>query len=225
MNEPEKPKKGWGWLQWVATSTVFILLSALGTSLARYILDEAQSSQCGQNGRQILFSLKIWAHEFEGKFPDSRLGKGATANGAFRQLIKDAVVLDETIFGAPQSAFSPDGKIGTRPDFPQALEPGENHWMLVGGLATNSPGHTPVFFENAIDATWPPKWTSSFFISKQRGRAWRTGRIMMFFVDNSAHFIELEKTGKLLTLPSKFLSGAGGRTLPPLRILDIEEKK
>lgn len=225
MNEPEKPKKGWSRLQWLVSGIVFILLTALGTAISRFALDEMQSSQCGENGRQILFGLKIWAQEFDGAFPDSSFGKGATANEVFRQLIKDDVILDETIFGAPQSVFIPDGKIGSHPDYAQTLEPGENHWMLVGGLRVKSPGHTPVFFENAMDATWPPKWNSSFLLSKQRGRSWRTGRIMMFFVDNSACFVELQKIGDVLGLPPKILKRPGGEIDPPLRILDIEEKK
>ena len=48
---------------------------------------------------------------------------------------------------------------------------------------------------------------------------------MMFFVDNSAYFIELEKSGNVLTLPPKILKEASGSLPPSLRILDIEEKK
>lgn len=193
--------------------------------MALSFLDITQSIRGVRNSTYIIGALKLWAYDHNGHFPDSKLGKDATANAAFRQLFKDGVFYEERRFGAVCSPFVPDGKIGTKPDFIQALEPGENHWMLISGLTNESPGYMPVIFENAIDASWPPKWKHRFFIEKERGRTWRKGTVLVAFMDDSVNAVQLQKSGEYLTLPDSILHRKGEEPLPPLRILDIEEKQ
>lgn len=179
----------------------------------------AQSIISGQ-GREVLSALKIWALDHNDNYTDSDLGEKATANMAFRELFKAELLFDERPFGAPRSPFIPDGDVGSAPDCHKALQPGENHWMLVACLSTKSPGRTPLFFENALDTSWPPKWRPGFFMPHVRGRSWRGGKIQVYLNDNSSFLVPLKKQGDYLTLPDDVLEG-----LPSLKVLDIEERR
>lgn len=139
---------------------------------------------------------------------------------AFRKLFKSDVVQDERVFRSERSPYIPDGEIGSAPDFSKALEPGENHWMLVAGLSNASPDRTPLFFENALDTSWPPKWLPGFFMHHVRGHSWRGKGIVVGFNDGSTLLIPLKKQGDYLTLPDDVLEG-----LPSLKVLDIEERR
>lgn len=163
--------------------------------------------------------VKAWAEDHSGKYPDSIVGEKATSNMAFRELFKSDVVQDERAFRCLRSPFVPDGEIGSAPDFAKALEPGENHWMLVAGLSNESPGRTPLIFENALDTSWPPKWRPGFFMHPVRGRSWRGKKIVVGFNDGSTIPVPLKKQGHHLTLPDDVVQG-----LPPLKVLDIEER-
>ncbi len=184
-----------------------------------WIQDMAKQSSACSTARGIVMCVKAWAQDHSGKYPDSILGEKATSNMAFRELIKSDHLLDERIFLGERSPFIPDGEIGSAPDFAKALEPGENHWMLVAGLSNASPDRTPLFFENALDTSWPPKWRPGFFMHHVRGRSWRGKGIVVGFNDNSTLLVPLKKQGDYLTLPDEVLQG-----LPPLKVLDIEER-
>jgi hypothetical protein len=84
-------------------------------------------------------ALRLYAIDHEGRFPVGRDG----ATHAFRELIAGGYLTDESLFFVPGSAWHdeaplrrPDNDIGTKPDFAQALERGENHWAYVSGLTT-----------------------------------------------------------------------------------------
>jgi len=184
-----------------------------------WIQDVGKQTTACLTARGIVMCVKTWAHDHSGNHPDSILGEKATANMAFRELFKSDVVQDERVFRGERSPFIPDGEIGSAPDFTKALEPGENHWMLVAGLSNASPDRTPLFFENALDTTWPPKWRPGFFMHHVRGRSWRGKGIVVGFNDGSTLLVPLKKQGDYLTLPDEVLQG-----LPPLKVLDIEER-
>jgi hypothetical protein len=42
------------------------------------------------------------------------------------------------------NGMKPLEEIGSPPDYPQALERGENHWAYVTGLRNDSPAHLPI---------------------------------------------------------------------------------
>lgn len=183
------------------------------------VLDFALESGTLATGQGIFISIKTWANDHSGRHPDSILGEKATSNMAFRELFKSDIMLVERVFSTVRSPFVPDGEIGSAPDYAKALEPGENHWMLVAGLSNESPGRTPLFFENALDTSWPPKWRPGFFMPHVRGRSWRGKKIVVGFNDGNIRLVPLKKQGDYLTLPDDVLQG-----LPPMKVLDIEEK-
>ncbi len=185
-----------------------------------WIRDMVLQQRAVSAAHEFGIAVKIWANENADKYPDSRFGEKATANMAFRELLKSEILQNEYLFGAPRSPFIPDGEIGSSPDYSKALQPGENHWMLVAGLSTKSPGRTPFIFENALDTSWPPKWLPGYFMHHVRGRSWRGKGIVVGFNDGSNYLVPLKKQGDYLTLPDYVLEG-----LPSLKVLDIEERR
>lgn len=230
MNEPVKPKKGWGWLQWGVVLVIILLGLGLCQHLYKYTSHMAESTMASNNCRQITMALKIWASENNGVFPDASLLPTATSNQAFRKLIQEDIIQDERIFGSKFGPFVPDGDIGTAPDFVKALQAGENHWMLIGGLRMDSLAHCPLIMENSLNAAWPPSWKKGKQSKVIRGRAWygrsaNKGHIIVGCLDNSVSFVQLMERGDALGLPDSILNPPGEQALPPLHILDIEEKK
>lgn len=204
----------------LATLVALILAGTLAALWAWiWIQDVGKQTHACLTARGIVMCVRIWANDHSGKYPDSILDENATANMAFRELFKSDIILDERIFRGERSPFIPDGEIGSSPEYAKALEPGENHWMLVAGLSNASPGRTPLFFENALDTSWPPKWRPGFFMPHVRGRSWRGKKIVVGFNDGSIRLVPLKKQGDYLTLPDEVLQG-----LPPLKVLDIEER-
>ena len=222
MNEPEKPMKGWGWLQWGVVILVLLLLTSLWWAFHAVTKDIANQSSVSTNVRQIIMAMKIWAEENDGAYPDSAFQERPTANQVFRKLIQDEILEDERIFGGKDSCFVGDGKIGTAPAFEQAVQAGENHWMITAGLNSKSPGETPLIFENAITATWPLRWFSTHQGERIRGRTWANGKVLVGFQDGSHFLVKLQKQGNVMVLPDTVMIPNGKTPLPPLKILDIE---
>jgi hypothetical protein len=222
MNEPEKPKKGWGWLQWGVVATVIVGGILLWISTARVMSDMGDHSSVSKISRQIMMAMKIWAHENDGAYPDFGFSERPTANQVFRKLIHEGILEDERIFGAKKSLFVPDGKIGVAPTFDEAVKPGENHWMITAGQNSKSSGEVPMVFENAITSAWPLRWHHGHENEPIRGRTWTRGKIIVGFQDNHVEVIQLERKGDVMVLPDAVMIPNGKTPLPPLKIVDIE---
>ncbi len=170
MNEPPKPR--WGPSQW----GVVMLVVSLGCLLAAAMMPITSKNMSEMKGvnncRQIILSLKLYSKDNGAAYPDAGpiADSVKSANQVFRRLFEEEVVSDEHIFGCPpRSLFVPDGDIGTAPDFAQTLTPGECHWMLLKFQTDTSNGDMPVVVENALNATWPPKWDVSDQSGNKRG--------------------------------------------------------
>ncbi len=225
MNEPEKPKKGWGWLQWGFIMVVSLI--GVGVAIPTFHGTAVQSRQtsASNNCRQIIMALRLYAEEHKGAFPDEVVPGITTANGAFRELIREQIIEDERIFSAIASPFIADGNIGQHPSYLEAVSAGENHWMMIAKLRSSDPGHYPFLMENARSNMWPPTWLSDQREKPLRGRAWLRGSIIIGRIDNSVNIVRLDKREGSLHLPESFLKPVGKPPLPDFQILDIEEKK
>lgn len=222
MNEPEKPKKGWGWLQWGVVIVVLFLLVSLLLPTFNVVSPMSNQTSTANNCRQIIMAMKIWAQENGGAYPDSFFQERPTANQVFCHLVQEEIIQDERIFGAKKSFVRIDGNIGVAPEFDQAVQPGENHWMMTAGLNTKSPANTPFVFENAISSTWPLRWHHGHENEPIRSRTWTRGKIIIGFQDNHVEVIQLERKGDVMVLPDAVMIPNGKTPLPPLKILDIE---
>lgn len=241
-NEPEKPKAGCGCLMWtVAGIAVVLLLSLMMPSHGRMSV-RALQMKAGSNARQITGLMMTYAADYNGLYTDAHLPQeGLTANAAFRELVKEGLVQDETIFGSPYSSFIRDKDLGAAPDFPKALEPGENHWMMVAGQNNTTASYYPIILENAVDGTWPPRWLPGPLEIPEvfrhpflgwlpqspppPGRSWKGNTILMTCNDASMETVKLvEKEGQP-HLPDGILKPKGAAPLPNFKLLDVERKK
>lgn len=137
------------------------------------------------NCRQVITVLRIYASDHNGNYPDAVLPGAVSSNEIFRQLFKDEDIDTEMIFGSPSSVFKPDGNIGSKPDFLDAVKLGENHWAFTKGLTDSSPGDIPLVFENPSDASWPPKWNPDSAGTGKPGRTWKGGKVVIGYNDSS----------------------------------------
>lgn len=154
--------------------------------------DKANQTATLGNCRQIVAALRIYAEDHDGEYPDANASSPSTSNDAFRFLISERVLDDERIFGAKSTKYIPDNNIGEPPEYKEALEAGENHWAMTKGVTTKSPPKTPLVFENPVAAGWPPMWNADAAGKKEKGRAWRGGKIVVGFNDGSVEVMQLE---------------------------------
>lgn len=223
---PSSPRQSWGCLEWIVAIVCLILLWAVITPWFRMTSHMAEQTKVSNNCRQIIMALKVWAADENRMFPDAKLPPTATANEVFRVLIRDDIIQDEQIFGAIFSPFKPDGAIGSAPSFSQALEPGENHWMMMAGFSTDSPASdAPFIFENTLTPAWPLIWRTDKQKEAVRGRTWKGDKIVIGRLDNSVNVEKLVKENGVLTLPTQFRKTVEQYTKVPLRVLNLEERK
>lgn len=195
----------------------------IGIPLWFKVQDISAHMRQGQHARDLSHVITVWSTEHDHWLPDHGLGQDATANQAFRQLVQEGLLEDESVFGGIRSPFVPDNRIGTAPEFAEAVGKGENHWMLFGGLNfKNMSGDTPMLIENAATATWPPVWRKGWTMPEVRGRTWR-GKIIMVRMDMSQTSVTLEETEKGLVLPASAYPEPW-QAKPP-KILDVEDAK
>jgi hypothetical protein len=188
-DEPVVPKDSWWCLQWLIVGVIVILGLGLLIPSGSRISPVARMMQASSNCRQILISLKSYAGDHDGRYPD-----GNTANEAFRELFKAGLLEDERAFTVSSSLFEPDNNIGDPPNYEEALVPGENHWAMTRGLKESDSGNTPLVFENPVRAEWPPRWNMDVAGQRKEGRAWKTGKIIIGRNDGSVAVEQLNAT-------------------------------
>ncbi len=170
-----------------------LLLVGISYCVPQYGLVQTGANQmkAASNARVIIGTLRHYAVDHNGHYPDSDHPEITSSNEAFRYVFTGGYTLDERIFGCPASRFVPDGNVGTSPDFKQALQPGENHWAMTAGLTVNSPAKAPVIFENPANNAWPPRWDISISGQPLPGRAWPRARIILGQNDGSVEIHKL----------------------------------
>ena len=177
------------WLEVIVIVAIVLLLVGLSYPGGSHIDTRARLMQASSNCRQILISLKSYAGDHDGRYPD-----GNTANEAFRELFKAGLLEDERAFTGASSPFEPDNNIGDPPNYEEALVPGENHWAMTRGLKESDSGNTPLVFENPVRAEWPPRWNMDAAGQRKEGRAWKTGKIIIGRNDGSVAVEQLNAT-------------------------------
>lgn len=217
----EQPPKRWGRSSWITVFLVSALLILLAIASYQYLRESSQKAAVANNVRHLMMSMKIFANDVGGYYPFG-LSKWPTANAGFRELAKEECLETEEPLGSLSSPFKPDGDMGSR--FAKFAEPGECHWMVIQDSTTSNAGNEPLVFDNAINATWPPRWKANADGQEVRGRTLFGNRIVIGFNDLTIRFLKLEQSGGDLVLPE---------TDPPYfhplrgtpKIADLEEKR
>lgn len=179
-DETVPPKQSWGCLQWLIVGNIVMIGVGLLIPSGIRVSPLARMMQASSNCHFILTSLKCYASDHDGRYPD-----GNTANEAFRELFIAGLLEDERAFTGASSPFEPDNNIGEAPNFDEALVAGENHWAMTRGVKDSDSGNTPLVFENPVRAEWPPRWNMNAAGQKKEGRAWKSGRIIIGRNDGS----------------------------------------
>lgn len=215
--EPRTHKEPWSWRQWGVVIVIVAVMVFLTQPQICVQTERSQQVKAMSNCRQIISALHLYAGDHAGAYPDSDPSQPMTANAAFRLLIKDDIIQDERIFGCPWSPFNGDNNIGTAPDFIDAIEANENHWMLVGNQKEDAPDNRLLVFENCLTTQPPLRWKPHSAGELCRGRTWKKNKVLIGRNDNSVASTSLNSDG---TLPQD--------TTPPIdlppdaKILDIE---
>src|SRR5690349_19229429 len=110
-------RKPLSWKELAITSILLFLLmmylfAAMDSSCCR-----GQITKSISNCRQIILSIRLYAADHDGAYPDSVVPLATDSNTVFRQLIIDGALEDEKIFGCGASRFMPDGDIGVAPEY------------------------------------------------------------------------------------------------------------
>lgn len=195
----EKPKQRWGCLQWGVVLGIVLLLGLWAVPTCINISRAGNEMWGVSHSKQIILGMKQFSRDNDGMYPDGGPSAAGltTANQVFRQLFQAGVMTEEHVFGCPGSRFVPDGHIGSAPDFRQALEPGECHWILLKHQKDSSPGNVPVVVENALETGWPPRWDVSDQAGNRKGRARGERRIIIGRNDGSVAVEKLRPDGSL----------------------------
>ena len=190
-----QPTKGWGWMAWALVGLLVLLALGFVIPWMREVNDRANGMWTESYCRQIIISLKAYASDHGGKYPE-----GATSNDAFRELFKAGLAEEETVFSAPDSPYVGDNEVGKAPGYTEALKAGENHWAMTKGLRDDEPGNSPLLFENPASASWPPKWDSRLINVAKPGRVWKGNRIVVGRNDGSTNLEHLSSGAALVTV-------------------------
>ena len=191
----EQVKERWGCLQWgLLVFCLFLLVQVVLPSLTRVSPrgDRMIGASCC---KQIILSLRQYSYVHEDEYPDGQKREFHSANEVFRELFKDGIVTDESIFGCPTSRFCPDNELGSPPDFAKCLQPGECHWMVLKHRSLATHPRAPVLIENSLTASWPPKW--SLETNAIRGRSWPGQRIIIGRNDGTVSLERLNEDGTI----------------------------
>ena len=203
--------KGFTLIELLVVITIIAILAGLAVPAFNGVQERARMLEGSNNCRQIMIAIKSWAGDNQGNYPDSdRDAEPQTSNDAFRLLIKRSLLEDERVFGCPASFARTDKNIGEPPDYQEALEVGENHWVMTKGLTDSASGNAPFIFENPVGEGWPPMWNCDVAGQPKEGRAWKGGKIIVGRNDGSVNN-EMLESAKGDSVPPK--TNASGKDL------------
>ena len=191
--QSKRLENGFTLIELLVVITIIAILASAAVPTFNIVQDRANQGATAGNARQIIAALKLYAGDNNGSYPDGdKKEQPSTSNDAFRLLIKGGVLDDERVFGAKNSKYNPDNNVGDAPEYTEALEASENHWAMTKNLTDSSPALMPIVFENPVSTGWPPMWNADAAGKKEKGRAWRGGKIIVGFNDSSVQPIPLE---------------------------------
>lgn len=224
-----KNQRGFTLIELLVVITIIAILAGLAFPAFAKISEKGKITQAINNCKQIIISLRLYSGDNGGLYPDADKSTGAqpeNANDAFRMLFVQGILETEKIFGAGASPYLPDGDIGTSPEYAQAVEAGENHWMMTKGINDSASGGIPLVFENALNTDPDPSWNADAAGRSVRGRTWSGGKVIVGMNDTSVEVQQCSSAkGDSVTLKNVGSGGKNPFTLQDnLELLDITEK-
>ena len=150
------------------------------------------------------------------------------ANANFRMLFINGIVDAESLFALPQDGWclkgKPDRLIGGRPDYAQALEPGEQSFTYVAGLATTDSSDLPLLLSGAGPATG---YITG--LDKVLPAGSIPGQVVVTFVNGKTEVLKPGPDGKIRKMKDgkmmDIFSPAYGTKTENIRLPAVPEKK
>ena len=178
------------------------------------ITDAARAKSAMKCSYSIHQALYAYSTMHDGDFPTAK----HTSNEAFRELFKEGLIYDESLFYVKGSAWhggaKQDGRMGDDADgFAEALGPGENPWAYTSGLneKTSAPS-IPIVMDGFTDVigTWCDD-------PQARGGVWKGKYQIIVQVGGNAHvYDEIKQSQAILDLV---------KTVPGAKLLNPDPPK
>jgi prepilin-type N-terminal cleavage/methylation domain-containing protein len=184
---------------------IIAILASIALPAFSAVQERAKQTKDLSNGKQVALSLKQFALDNNGEFPNKIYGSagpdyvtatvfsgGETSNDAFRWLLP-VYVNSEDIFVVPGSKWSPsadnllDATYGTVAD---SLKAGENGYAYIAGLNDTSNPQMPLLADG-FAAGGPPNYVTDKTI---KGGVWGGQRACIIFVDGSGRVMKVDDT-------------------------------
>ncbi|MCB1100217.1 MAG: hypothetical protein KDN22_31925 [Verrucomicrobiae bacterium] len=138
-------------LRYLFITGIVVVLLWVGVGLLDRLRTPSTRMASLAHAKQIYLALAEFAIDYDGTYPLAF----DDSNSAYRQLFSERFN-DERLFFEPENAWhdslpagstGPDCKIGTAPDYSEALTQGENHWAYYNGLNNGSRGNLPLIMD------------------------------------------------------------------------------
>lgn len=165
---------------------VVISIIALLASVALPVMNSARMSAAVTTSTMqatgIHKALMLYANDNEGAFPMAE----NSANDAFRKMFPDQLQEEKPFYVANSewhrsANMKVDNDIGSKPDYAQCLQRGENHWAYLSGLNTTSTSNLPIIADGFTETKG--QYTD---VQSKKGGVWKGTKAIIVYVSGSA---------------------------------------
>jgi prepilin-type N-terminal cleavage/methylation domain-containing protein len=183
MKIKKQTNKGFTLVELLVVISIIALLASVALPVMSSARQNAAVTTSTLQAGGIYKALMLYANDNDGSFPAA----DNSSNEGFRLLFPD-YVQEEKPFYVPGSAWhdgakgkKPDGDIGSKPDYAQALERGENHWAYIGGLNSSSSSQLPIIADGFTESVG--QYTD---VSNKKGGVWKGTKCIVVYCGGSA---------------------------------------
>jgi prepilin-type N-terminal cleavage/methylation domain-containing protein len=174
--------RGFTLVELLVVISIIALLAGVALPVFNSARMNGQMTTAGMQASGIFKAMMLYSQDYDGAFPTSE----NSSNEAYRKLFPDYME-DEKSFFVPNSAWHqgakggrPDGDIGSKPDFAQCLERGENHWAYMSGLNSSSSALIPVIADGFTETVGT--YTDN---PMKKGGVWKGTKAIIVYMDGS----------------------------------------
>lgn len=185
MKINRKQSRGFTLVELLVVISIIALLAGVALPVFNSARLNAAMTTASMNAANIFKALTMYSSDNDGAFPTS----DNNSNEAFKELFVYGYMETEKPFYVAGSAWhqgsrgnrGPDDDIGTKPEYAQCLERGENHWAYLSGLNTSSSSKMPVIADGFTET--PGSYTDN---PAKKGGVWKGQKAIIVYLDGSA---------------------------------------